>query len=498
MRGQRLGLVIAAIGVVVVGAGLRDRLRGRPAGPGDALDRAVVRRMPMEDVVLVGGEVEGAKQTSIDCELENIGGISGIDATGTGGLTITMIVPNGARVKKGDVLCRFDSSGFEASARDQEIDLEQARAELRQGELDLHSSEVGLNAFRDGEAVALTAESRGKIALSRADLQRARERLDWTRRMRGIGYVPAGQVADEEGTVLTQANALAVAESALRAHLRFTVPKTLRELEGKIEANREKLAFAQLQLKNSEGRLVHLREQVGKCTIRAPHDGMAVHADIVYGDEWALREGSTVYQGQPLFYLPELNRLVAEISLHETIAHRVKPGMTAEVRMIAFPGETLTGKVAFIAQLPEMNWRVGRDLRHFPAQIAIDRPPPRVLPSMSAEVRIRTGKMTTPLVVPAEAVAVEPGGEFCYVDGPAGAERRAVVVERGTPTLLKVVSGLAEGEVVLLRPSRLRDTPSALPGLLGDFPPAEPEPQTDAELFDALFAQRGGSIQGFE
>ncbi len=82
-------------------------------------------------------------------------------------------------------------------------------------------------------------------------------------------------------------------------------PKTVADLEGKIASHRERRTFAEMQKTNSEERLKSLRELVGKCTILAPHAGLVVHAEVMYGNEWALRQGSVVYQGQPLFYLPD-------------------------------------------------------------------------------------------------------------------------------------------------------------------------------------------------
>jgi HlyD family secretion protein len=436
----------AAIIAVVAGP-IRARFDSRSDRTEEGADIVEVRRMDLEETVTVPGTVEGKARTAIDCELENIS-IQGRSA----GLTIIELVPNGTLVEKGDQLCRFESSGFEEMARQQEIAVEAAVSELRQVQLDLQTAEITLRSFREGEAVQVEQETRGKIALAKSDLQKAREHLTWTRQMLKIGYMPSRQVADEEYAVLSQENTLGTSERALSNHVRFTIPKTVADLEGKIASHRERLAFAQTQKTNSEERLKSLRELVSKCTILAPHAGLVVHAEVMYGDEWALREGSVVYQGQPLFYLPDLSRLVAEISLHESIAARVKPGMKATVRIPSFPSRKIEGSVDQIAQLPEQNWRAGVDVQHFPARVAIDKPQPRVLPGMSAEVRIVIGTRKNVLVVPVEAISFVNGRETCRVLDGSRVVRRPLSVRRGDANWLEVVSGVSEGERVVVGP----------------------------------------------
>jgi HlyD family secretion protein len=373
------------------------------------------------------------------------------------GQTIIFLIPDGTTVKKGDVLCRFDSSAFEEMARLQEIDVRRAIAERRQAELDLDSNRVGLRAYRDGEVAQQTDAFRGQIALMRADLQRATEKLAWTERMLKIRYVSATAVANDRYTLLSMKEGLRQAEGGFEVFTRYTAPKVLRELESRIEAADERLAFATLQLKNQEKRLAKIRRQIDSCTIRAPHEGLVVHADVVYGPELHLREGMQVHQGQPMFFLPDLAHLVAAISLHESISARVKVGMQARLRIPAFPNRVFTGRVTRIDQLPKWNWRAGMDIWHFEARVAINEAPKGVLPDMSAEVQIITGKRKDALVVPTEALTFEDDRPYCYVAASGGLERREVRLSPAGRDLLEVLEGLSDGDEVVLHPSQLGD-----------------------------------------
>ena len=83
----------------------------------------------LDTTVLTGGELIPLKQTEVTCDVE--------DVTDSDGTMILTVIENGARVKKGDELCRLDSSELEEVARQQEISVEQSRARV------IRSSPVG-------------------------------------------------------------------------------------------------------------------------------------------------------------------------------------------------------------------------------------------------------------------------------------------------------------------------------------------------------------------
>lgn len=427
------------------------RFKPAPRSPLDSLERAVVHREDLDVVLTVGGEVEGEKQTRIDCELQNIPSTTNFGSVA--GQTIISLIPDGSRVKKGDVLCRFDASSYEETARVQQIELERATSELRQAQLDLESAQVAYSSYRDGEVAQEIDTFKGKLALMKSDLQRAGQKFEWTKRMFKIHYVSSSEFTTDQHAVLTQREGLKRTEGEFRVFLKYTVPKVLEELKGKIAVAEEQLEFAQLQHRNQEKRLAKVKRQIESCTLKAPHDGLVVHADVLFGPELKLREGSQVHQGQPMFFLPDLDHLIAAISLHESVAARVQVGMKTRVRMQAFPGREMTGRVIRKEMLPTENWRAGMDVKHFEARVAIDNPPKRVLPDMSVQIDIITTKRKDALVVASEALTFEEGKAYCYVAVGPALQKRPVRVNRASRDLVEIVEGLAEGDEVVLRPS---------------------------------------------
>jgi multidrug efflux pump subunit AcrA (membrane-fusion protein) len=71
-------------------------------------------------------------------------------------------------------------------------------------------------------------------------------------------------------------------------------------------------------------------------------------------------------------------------------------------------------------------------------------------PGMTAEARILVGEMHNVLVVPVQAVAENKGDFYAFVDEPGGVKLRKVKVGENNEKLVEILDGLKEGESVAL------------------------------------------------
>jgi HlyD family secretion protein len=453
------GLVgLAAIGWGVIawsvanGPGLLGR---RPSAAWGALPRAVVRRADVDVSLTAGGRVESAVKTLIECELESLHiSTEGRSATVGGSAAILELVADGADVHEGDVLCRFDASEYEEMVRQQEIKVEQARADRRRAELDVQSAATALREYQDGLRMQRRKEFQGQIALAEADLRRQQDRLAWAQRMLPMGYIAASNLQNERLQRLRAEVTLDGLRDQFKNFLRFVEPNTLRTLGARVASSRTTLEYQTARLARQENQLAHFRHQVELCTIRAPHDGLAIYANEQDSDA-RIEPGVRVRQKQDLFYLPDLSRMEVQTLLHETVVERVRAGMPARVRIEALAEQVVPGRVVAISPMPmPRRKRSAPDIKNYMARVALGAIPAGLRPGMSAAVEILTDCRTGALVVPGAAVAIEGGRDVCYVAGPRGLERRRVAVAPASRDLLEVTEGLAEGEEVVLDPAR--------------------------------------------
>jgi len=435
--GASLRLLAAAS---TVGAGTWWAFAGvGRSSPSVSVETTIVRRMPLETRLVVGGDLLSVKETALKCEVEDVANV--------GGVAVVSLIENGARVKKGDELCRLDSSAVEERARKSEIAVNQAQAARDQALAALEVAKVALIQYEQGETRTETSDFERQIALGRSDCALLAQRLTWTETMVAKGYTSTGQLLSERQELAQAKHDLAKAEGEYRLFREFKAPKEILSLRGKVAAAEHAFRLEEEKLAIQKQRLERLRRQVAHCVIRAPQDGVAVHD---WRSKWyPIYPGALVYEGQDLLTIPDLSRMEVEVAIHETVGARVQAGMPALVSIDAIPGRTFPGRVASVLPLPVADWKAWDErMRQYIARVRMDETPPGLLPLMSARVEIDTGKIPDALVIPVAAMSKSAEETACYVASPQGLSRRAIRTGRSTPELVQVVSGLEEGERV--------------------------------------------------
>jgi HlyD family secretion protein len=443
--------------VVVVGgvSSLAFRPGNQAARSSKDMPRAQVRRVDLRVSLQASGLVESAKRTLITCEIENLRLRSRGEELYIGGAsTIISLLPEGTMVKKGDVICELDASEYEELVLQQKIKVEQARASMQQAKLDLDVRQLAIKEYRDGIVKQFDKEYKGRIALGKADLERAIDRLAWSTRMISKGYVSPAQVTSDKFTVQRNRVNLDLLQSEYTQFLEYTVPSSLRVLEVDVESARINLDYQLARVRRFEERLAKYEHQVELCTLRAPHDGFLIYYTERRNRGTLIEEGAMVFQKQNLFYLPDLADMEVIATIHETAIDRVQEGMIARVHIEALPNLEVEGHVIWVSPVPLWNppW-LGNEVKNYEGRVKLDSLPNGLRPGMTAEVEIVTGNHPDALVVPPEAISYEGGHEICYVAVQEGVERREVTLGSSTIDMVEVTEGLAEGEEVVLDPA---------------------------------------------
>jgi multidrug efflux pump subunit AcrA (membrane-fusion protein) len=437
-----LSLVLAILSLIAAAWWAASFVPERPARDGAGLKWALVTREDLDTTLLAGGDLQAASQATVTCSVE--------DVTDSDGTMIVSVTKNGALVKKGDELCRLDSSALEELARHEEILVNQARALHTKARLELETARIALREYQEGVVTQLTHEFAARTALGRSDAQRQVDRLAWAEAMASKGYLAQGQLLSERQALERARHELKKAEGEFELFRRFQAPKEIQVLTGRIEmaAINERLEAEREKAEDDE--LAYLRKQVENCTVRSPRDGVVVYANRGYWWSRPLEPGTRVYQDQPIFMIPDLTRMEVDVSVHESMGPRVRVGMRAKVRIASRADEVISARVVAINMLPTQNWKEwDENLKHFLVRVRLDHTPASALPFMSATVEIDTGRVTGALVIPVESMAIVDGQESAYVVTPRGLTRRTIKTRHATSDLLEVLTGLDEGERVV-------------------------------------------------
>ena len=185
----------------------------------------------------------------------------------------------------------------------------------------------------------------------------------------------------------------------------------------------------------SEGRTA------GRLTLRSPASGVVLEKNVVVG--------TRVMPGQVLYRIGNLGKVWIQAQFFESEAPFVAVGETAAISVPALPGETMEGRVTFLAP------RVDEKTRTLRARIELPNPKRLLLPGMFADVRAERslGKM---LSVPTTALLMSGEHRYAFVDRP-NSRLQPVEVEVGVTggEFTQVRSGLSAGEQVVIGPTFL-------------------------------------------
>ena len=326
---------------------------------------------------------------------------------------LSWMIPEGSRVKAGEVLARFDGTQLEQRMREHKAALETALQEKEKEERNL---EVQLKQLR-------------------LDLVKAEGDL---KELDVEGAVPEGLLSSIE-----------VNQLKLRRELAQRKVDFLKE---KIEFQRalvqSKLDLLDVKKKFAEGKIAYTEDSLRKFNVRAPVDGLVVYIPKRNGDRWEVGEG--IWMLAKILKVADLTTLRVEASVLEVDAARLSVGQTAEIRLDAMPGVSLQSSVAEIGRM--VHERSLQDpSKVFDAILPLQAADLESLrPGMGAKVSIETTHMTDTLTVPLQAVRAS--GEEAFVDvmTDGSVERRAVKLGERNAERVVVQEGLAEGDVVVL------------------------------------------------
>ncbi len=200
-------------------------------------------------------------------------------------------------------------------------------------------------------------------------------------------------------------------------------------------------------------------------TIRTPIAGAIQTLDV--------RQGMTVAMGQTLAQVSGLSTVWLNAAVPETMAGQVQVGAPVRAELTAFPGESLTGKVAAI--LPSAQ----ADSRTLTVRIELANRGGRLRPGMFATVHLM-GAATSALFVPSEAV-IRTGTRALVMAAADGGRFQPVEVRIGRESgdRIEILAGLNEGQQIVASGQFLLDSEASLDGV--KVKPLTMPPMTPAE-----------------
>lgn len=346
-----------------------------------------------------------------------------------GDLQILKLVPNGAHIKKGDVVVVFDPTSLQRSA-------DQYRAALNQVEAEIARA----NAQR-----RLTDEQNQTDMMSaRFGLERAQ--LDAGTR----DVIPA---LDHEKNMLVVAKA----------------EQRLRELDTKIASGRigaeADLAGTLRRRDKAKADLEQAERNLAALTLTSPGDGIIsllpnsrARTNILSGSTPSFKEGDRAYAGAAIAEIPDMSTIHATAPVYEADRGRVSLEQPVTLNLEAVPDKEHKGRVSEISTLARLDYSTYPTRKSFELKVQLEQPDPRLRAGMTAAMRVEVERLPNSLMIPAAAVFDKGGRMVAYVLANGVYSERTLDLGRRSGGQVLVISGLNKGERVALKDPTLSES----------------------------------------
>lgn len=361
---------VAALGIWLWAA-------SEPAAREEPLALHLVATEKVSDLLLTTGLIKPAITLDVRAEAS--------------GLVEAVLVREGDRVTRGQILARL-SSALPRSA------LEEAEANLRQVQL-------------TDEATASEIDTAG-LEIKR----RAHARLV---DLHARGLVPRNQVETSE--------------------------LELRQAERAIDRGRRSRVKSYAAIEEARAGTARARAQLDRTIIRAPFDAVVLRQFVTVGSGVSAI-GQSASGGTILFTIGDRHRSAFYARVTAADAARMRPGLVARIKTDQPTAATLEGRVLSVSTSGDLEGPPA--VSTFPIVVALSDTPATWI-NVPARAEIVVGETPDAVVVPVGCVWTDEDGQpYVRIMTPEGPVRRNVRLGSVEPARLQIADGLSRGETI--------------------------------------------------
>lgn len=326
-------------------------------------------------------------------------------------MTLVRLVPNGAQVKKGDVLAEFDATD----------EIERARQASAKYDSLIHQVEQKIAQNRSNAEQRNATLKQAQADLAKAELE--------------IRKAPILSQIDADKARINQQDAAAHVASLLRSDPLQDQDDAaaLKVLE--LQRDRQKLEW-----QRAEANIEHMK-------LLAPLSGIVALKSIWRnGSFGTAQEGDKIYRGNPLLSIFDPGEMIVNADLNEADHVRVSPGMKATVHLDAYPDTVFTATVESVS--PVATAPLGSPARSFTMILHLDQTDARLMPDLAAAVDLTIPPPPASLLIPRSSVRFVRGQAWVNILRKGSWQWQTIALGDFDQTNITVLAGLRNGEQI--------------------------------------------------
>jgi HlyD family secretion protein len=373
-RKRKVLLILGVIAVAGIGAYVSFKLNQRGVV---SVQTGSVVRQDLTAVVTASGEINPKNYINL-----------GANTFGPAPIT-DILVKEGDRVKKGQVVAKLEAVQANADVAAQRAAIDTALA-------DSAAAESGVKAMQDGVETAQATLERNQ-----AELERTKSNLDRAQALYKAELIAKQDYEQKQAEYDTAVAAIGEAKARL-------AQAKSQEMQA-----RQQVASAQKRVAQMRAGLTRLSDVLDKYFVTAPIDGVVTNLPV--------RVGETVVPGiqnsaaSTIMTIADMSLITAELKVDETDIISVKIGQPATVTIDAMPNRVFQGHVTEIGDTAilrstglaaSQSTTANQEAKDFKVVVALDDPPENIRPGLSATGNIVTATRQQTLTVPIQALTV--------------------------------------------------------------------------------------------
>jgi RND family efflux transporter MFP subunit len=178
--------------------------------------------------------------------------------------------------------------------------------------------------------------------------------------------------------------------------------------------------------------------------VYAPFDGVITARNTDIGD--LINSGSTANPKTDLFHIAQPGVLRVYVNVPEEYSPQTRPGLTAELKLDEFPGQTFTGKLVRTADA------INYTTRTLLVEVDVNNPSGELLSGAYAEVHFKIPGQASTYILPVDTLLFRKEGLNVSIVENGKAKLVPVTPGRDFGDSIEIVSGLQGNESVIMSP----------------------------------------------
>jgi hypothetical protein len=269
---------------------------------------------------------------------------------GQGGpMTLTKLIPNGSRVKEGDLVAVFDATQQLDQARDAQAKFEDLGHQVEQKR----------------------AQNRADAEKRVADLRQAEADL------------AKAKIELQKGPVLSEID-LRKTEVRLQA-AQVHVDSLKKSNSSHDKSDEAALRILELQRDRQKVMLERTQNNMAKLELHTSLAGMVAHQNLYRNNSMGhAQEGDQLYRGQPILSIFDPAEMLVRCAVGEPDGAALTSGIKATVYFDAYPELAIPAHFEFAS--PVASSAFGSPIKSFTAVFKLDKTAPQLMPDLSAAV----------------------------------------------------------------------------------------------------------------